>query len=176
MVFRKILVAIDRSSSAPAIFKEALGIAKATGASLLVVHCLHWEYEVQTGPFLGIGTLGDIDAYGTMKRIQQERLEREISIVKDWLKFYTQQGTTEGVSIESSYRLGDAGVSICEAAASWDADLILLGRRGHQGWSELLLGSVSNYVMHHAPCSVLVVQGTLSDPISVENTATAVGV
>lgn len=34
-----------------------------------------------------------------------------------------------------------------------------MGRRGHKGLSEILLGSVSNYVVHHAPCSVLVLQG-----------------
>ncbi|MEO0350033.1 MAG: universal stress protein, partial [Cyanobacteria bacterium P01_A01_bin.15] len=43
----------------------------------------------------------------------------------------------------------------------WNADLIMMGRRGRSGFSELLLGSVSNYVMHHAPCSVLTVQGVL---------------
>jgi hypothetical protein len=34
-----------------------------------------------------------------------------------------------------------------------------MGRRGRTGISELLLGSVSNYVTHHATCSVLIVQG-----------------
>lgn len=47
---------------------------------------------------------------------------------------------------------------ICELARNWNADLIILGRRGRTGLSELLLGSVSNYVLHHAPCSVLTVQ------------------
>ena len=36
---------------------------------------------------------------------------------------------------------------------------MVIGRRGHKNISEMFLGSVSNYVMHHAPCSVLVVQG-----------------
>ncbi|WP_442949349.1 universal stress protein [Nostoc sp.] len=45
---------------------------------------------------------------------------------------------------------------------SWGADLIVLGRRGLKGFAELLAGSVSNHVVHHSPCSVLVVQGQYS--------------
>ncbi len=43
-------------------------------------------------------------------------------------------------------------------ARNCGADVIVMGRRGHSGLSELILGSVSNYVLHHAPCSVLIVQ------------------
>ncbi|MEA5469202.1 universal stress protein [Spirulina sp. 06S082] len=42
---------------------------------------------------------------------------------------------------------------------SWQADLIAIGRCGHSGLTELFLGSVSNYVLYHAFCSVLIVQG-----------------
>ncbi len=41
------------------------------------------------------------------------------------------------------------------------ADLIVVGRRGRSGLSELILGSASNYVLHHAPCSVLTLQGKI---------------
>ncbi|MFM7578374.1 MAG: universal stress protein, partial [Microcystaceae cyanobacterium] len=36
-------------------------------------------------------------------------------------------------------------------------DVIVVGHRGRWGLSEILLGSVSNYVFHHAHCPVLVV-------------------
>ena len=38
------------------------------------------------------------------------------------------------------------------------ADLIVLGSHGYKTWERLLLGSVSNSVVHHAPCSVLIVR------------------
>lgn len=41
-------------------------------------------------------------------------------------------------------------------AAAQDANLIVVGSRGHGGFSDLHLGSVSSQVIHHAPCSVLV--------------------
>lgn len=37
-------------------------------------------------------------------------------------------------------------------------DLLVIGSRGHGGFTGLLLGSVSNYCTHHAPCSVVVVR------------------
>lgn len=46
-------------------------------------------------------------------------------------------------------------------ARSWNANIIVIGRRGHRGFTEFFLGSVSNYVMHHASCSVLTVQGPI---------------
>lgn len=47
---------------------------------------------------------------------------------------------------------------IVETAREWGADLIVVGSHGYGFWSRALLGSVSNSVVHHAPCSVLVVR------------------
>ena len=47
---------------------------------------------------------------------------------------------------------------IVEEAASWGADLIVMGSRGLGAWSRLLLGSVSSAVVHHAKCSVEIVR------------------
>src|SRR4051812_12467417 len=47
---------------------------------------------------------------------------------------------------------------IVETAEQMRADMIVLGSHGYNAWERLLLGSVSNSVVHHAPCSVLVVR------------------
>lgn len=49
-----------------------------------------------------------------------------------------------------------AAQAIVEMAREWKADLIVVGSHGYGFWSRALLGSVSNSVVHHAPCSVLV--------------------
>ena len=47
---------------------------------------------------------------------------------------------------------------IVEEAEKWGADLIVLGSRGLGAWNRMLLGSVSDAVVHHAKCSVEVVR------------------
>src|SRR5262249_12494358 len=49
--------------------------------------------------------------------------------------------------------------AIIEVAQDIEADLIVLGSHGLSGWKALLLGSVSDGVLHHAPCPVLIVRG-----------------
>lgn len=63
----------------------------------------------------------------------------------------------EGFDVESVVREGDPGSQICEAAEERDVDCIVVGRRGQSSASDPLLGSVSNYVLHHASRPVNVV-------------------
>lgn len=168
MTFKKILVALDRSSNAPLVFDQALDQAIAHQASLVLVHTLRPEPEMPTGPFMGIGTIADVDMYGTLKRLQQERMEQEVEKSKLWLNDYREKAIAQGVSADVDCRAGEPCILICELARSWGADLIMIGRRGHQGLAEVVLGSVSNYVVHHSPCSVLVIQGNApSDVVGV---------
>lgn len=54
--------------------------------------------------------------------------------------------------------MGDPVQKIVEIAQQEQADLILMGSRGMGGFKSLLLGSVSDAVLHHAPCPVLIVR------------------
>ena len=47
---------------------------------------------------------------------------------------------------------------VVEEAEDWGADLIVVGSHGYGFWERMFLGSVSNAIVHHAPCSVLVVR------------------
>ncbi|NJM99940.1 MAG: universal stress protein [Phormidesmis sp. RL_2_1] len=79
--------------------------------------------------------------------------EKSLEILCD----YTGRAQAAGVNSEFLQRTNEPGKGICQAAKSWQADLIVMGSHQRKGFQELLLGSVSNYVMHHAPCSVMVV-------------------
>ncbi len=47
---------------------------------------------------------------------------------------------------------------ILETAQEWNADLIVVGSHGRGFWGRILVGSTSNAILHHAPCSVLVIR------------------
>ena len=153
MAYQKILVALDRSPLSQTVFEEALAIAKQEGATLMLFHCLPLESQV-------------IPPYGTLygeelinfSQFLKERLEKEAQEARQWLAEICQSATDQGVPSEWDYKIGEAGRWIREIAKNWNADLVVIGRRGLHGLAEMFLGSVSNYVVHHAPCSVLVIQ------------------
>ncbi|MGF1481369.1 MAG: universal stress protein [Cyanophyceae cyanobacterium] len=155
MTFQNILVAIDRSPQGEAVFKQALAFAKHNEAHLTLFYCLPTDSE-------GVGSYSDM--YGqeltNFSKAIAENKELEVQAVEQWLGQYQQQASEQGVSIEYRYHAGNTDRAICDLARDQNIDLIVLGRRGRKGIEEMLLGSVSNYVVHHAPCSVLVVQGS----------------
>ncbi len=64
----------------------------------------------------------------------------------------------KNVAVSSDILYGTPESLIVETAEEMRADLIVLGSHGYRAWERLLLGSVSNSVVHHAHCSVLVVR------------------
>jgi nucleotide-binding universal stress UspA family protein len=59
-----------------------------------------------------------------------------------------------GLSVDTAVRQGDPRTVIVDEATEWKADLIVVGSHGHTGLKRLLLGSVAQAVVAHAPCSV----------------------
>jgi nucleotide-binding universal stress UspA family protein len=66
--------------------------------------------------------------------------------------------TDAGMAYEWQFEVGHPVDTILHVAKDRGADLIVLGSRGLGGFKRLLLGSVSNGVLHHAPCPVLIVR------------------
>jgi len=65
------------------------------------------------------------------------------------------------VHVSAQVREGDAAQILIAAAAG--ADLLVVGSRGHGGFTEALLGSVSQHCVHHAPCPVVIVRDNKGD-------------
>lgn len=63
-----------------------------------------------------------------------------------------------GFRVAGTVEKGDARSVIVDQAAEWPADLIVVGSHGRKGLKRFLLGSVSEAVAHHAPCSVEIVR------------------
>ena len=66
--------------------------------------------------------------------------------------------TKAGFKVQTAVEEGDPKSKIVEDAARWHADLIVVGSHGRKGMERFLMGSVSDAVARHAPCSVQVVR------------------
>lgn len=156
-MFNKILVAIDTSETSDRVFQRSLIIAKATGAHLMLLHVL--SSEEQGSPYLPIIFSG-LGYAGGDKIIEKYREEWTVFAQQclESLKSRQEEAMLAGVKAEYAQHPGSPGKIICDFAHNWQADTIVIGHRGHSGLSKLILGSVSNYVLHHARCSMLIVQ------------------
>lgn len=158
-MFHKILVALNNSEVGQYIFENALNLAAANQAELLLLHVI----SPFDDDYLNASALETHSSYGTTQTHALEYyLGQWENLKQEGIEFLTllnNQAIANGITSDFTQELGDPSRIICEIARNWQADLIILGRRGLSGFSEFFLGSVSNYVLHHAPCSVLTVQG-----------------
>ena len=72
-----------------------------------------------------------------------------------------ETGALEGVEVVTEVLEGHAGEQLIRL--SQDADLLVVGSRGHGGFVGLLMGSVTTYVVNHALCPVVVVRNQSTD-------------
>jgi nucleotide-binding universal stress UspA family protein len=159
MMFNKILVALNNNEMGQQVFTHALKLATANNAELLLLHVISPfddDYlnasAMETQTHYGSSQTHGVEYYlSQWQNLKQEGIE--------FLTLLNNQAIAKGITADFTQELGEPSRIICDIARSWRADLIILGRRGISGFSEFFLGSVSNYVLHHAPCSVLTVQG-----------------
>jgi nucleotide-binding universal stress UspA family protein len=158
-VFTKLLIAVDLSPRNEHVFAAGFDVAKKMGASMILIHVPSSDApECPTLPILlgqdyypSSSSVSIVEIYENLWRAYEEK-------GLAMLKQFAEKGKTAEVPIEYTQTAGAPGKMICHLASNINADLIVIGRRGHSGFNEMIAGSVSNYVVHHANCSVLVVQ------------------
>jgi nucleotide-binding universal stress UspA family protein len=141
---KPILLATDGSPSAEAATAEALGLARSLEVPLVVACVAH-----ETTPMYG-GYYGFPEIAADMRKTQLEH-------VKDVLATVEQRAAEDGIPCTTLALEGPRGQVLCEAARDREARLIVVGAHGWDRIGRLIHGSVSTYVLHHAPCPVLVV-------------------
>lgn len=160
-MFQRILVALDNTEDSQHTFDKAVDLAKVHQAQLLLVHVVSPIDEGYPTPVYPVAD----SLYPMQHEAMLQGAMQQFSVIEklglEMLRSRQSAATAAGVASEFCQPIGDPGSLICQTAHSWHADLIVMGRRGRSGLSEWILGSVSNHVMHHAPCSVLIVQDAL---------------
>lgn len=141
-MFQSILAAIDGSQKSGAALEAAIGEAKLHGAALHVV------YVIETGLFSSLPMDNTWEViYGLL---ENQGKEAHIAAMK--------KAQAQGVALTTHLKEGHAGNEIVKLASEVNADLIVLGSHGKSNLDRILLGSVSSFVVGHAPVSTLVVR------------------
>jgi nucleotide-binding universal stress UspA family protein len=147
-MFKSIVVGTDGSDTARQAVEEAIGLAKAVGASIELVSAYEpipdqrLREEARAAP-------------ADMQWMVNPREEVDATLRQAC-------GSIEaaGVTVTPYAREGDPADAILDVAEERNADLIVVGNKGMTGAKRFLLGSVPNKVSHHAPCSVLIIRTT----------------
>jgi nucleotide-binding universal stress UspA family protein len=142
---RRIVVGVDGSEASKCALRWAVTQAELTQATIEVVGV--WEYPAA----YTWGALPAIDAV-TLADACEQMLDRTITEIL---------GDSPTVHVEPYIVTGHPAYELVTQAKG--ADLLVVGSRGHGGFVGALLGSVSQYCVHHATCPVVVVRGECVD-------------
>ena len=146
----RILLATDGSEEATLAAQTAIDLANKTGSELHVVYADTMPYS----PALYEGYQEGVDVGALqyeseeLMRIGQGRLDEQVRKIK----------AAGGSVAQGHYREGRPDAEITAVAEEIGAGLIVVGSRGLGGISRTMLGSVSDSVVRHAHCPVLVVR------------------
>ena len=148
-MFNRIVVGTDGSDTASVAVEHAIGLAKATGATLEVVTAYEPPASEGISPEERVEVPGDVQ-YELGPR-------QEVNLVLDRA---AGQANRAGVEAHTHAREGDPADALLDVAEETRADLLIVGNKGMTGAKRFLLGSVPNKVSHHAPCGVYIVRTT----------------
>ena len=145
--FGRIVVGVDGSESSRAALAWAVRQAALTGATVDAVHA--WHIPVTYGYGYGYAMVLPVP---DLEKFAGRVIDKAVAEVAD---------LASGVEIRAVTVEGNPARALLDAAK--DADLLVVGSRGHGGFTEALLGSVSQHCVHHADCPVVVIRGGRHD-------------
>ena len=155
-MFEKILVPLDGSEHSTRALGKAVEIAKKFGSKITLIHA----YSVSVQPIMmpeptvmsmpGIPVL----TAGEVTRVTDAARKAGNNILQDG----EAKVKAEDVEVEKLLLEGHAVQEIVRVAKEGNFDLIVMGARGLSKIKVILLGSVSDAVIHHATCPVLIVK------------------
>lgn len=147
-MFNRIVVGTDGSDTAAEAVRQAIDLAKISGATLSIVSAY--------APISGRRVQGE--QRDAPADVHYELGPREdVNLVLDAA---AADARNAGVEVQTHPVEADPADAILNVAEESKADLIVVGNKGMTGARRYLLGSVPNNVSHHAPCSVLVIRTT----------------
>lgn len=154
-MFTKILAPIQNLENDEVVFEQALTLAKEKQGTLMLLHVFPPNEQMPPLPNPVLYRYPMVTDE-LMKNYQQRWEETENEGLK-MLKALSDRAEAAGIISEFSQNVGPVGPVVCAMAKNWGADLIVIRQPDRSKLEELLSGSNSHYVLHHAPCPVLTV-------------------
>ena len=145
----KILLATDGSDCSKAAVNSVAERSWPEGSEVKIVSAMEIPYAPTTEAWV----LPD-SYYSELDRVAREQAEAAVKYAVERI----ESGKAPRLEIITKIIGGSAREVILDEAERWDADLIVLGSHGYNGWQRFLLGSVSHAVATHAHCSVEIVR------------------
>ncbi len=145
----KILLATDGSDYSKAAVNSVAERPWPGGSEVNIVSVMEIPYAPTTETWV----LPD-SYYKELERVTKEQAAAAVKYAAERIR----SGKASGLEITTKITSGSAREVILDEAESWDADLIVLGSHGYNGWQRFMLGSVSHAVTMHAHCSVEIVR------------------
>lgn len=147
----KILIATDGSPFSEAAVKRAGDLVANLPDTEIRIVSVYEKLAPMAGEPFGVSREYYQQAEGAARKLSEEAVKQAEAMLRERFPDGKFTLTTE---IER----GRTARLIVEAAEEWKADLIVMGSHGYGFWERNLMGSVSDAVVHHAPCSVLIVR------------------
>jgi nucleotide-binding universal stress UspA family protein len=147
----RILLAIDDSLGSQAAIREAAERAGQKHAEVKVLHVVELPFSSPESTVIAYDHVGDPSHFGILL---QELSRRAQVLVDNAVEELRRAGATASGEVE----YGDPKSVILDAAAEWNAGLIVLGAHSYRGLERFLMGSVSEAVSRYAGCSVEIVR------------------
>ena len=145
----KILLAVDGSASSEKAIAEIVGRPWPEQTEVRVITAFEVPFTSGIEPWAA-GPMYYDDLRNAASSAAKTVLEHTLTKLK--------AAPANKLEITGEVIQGSPKQVIVEEAERWGADLIVMGSRGLGAWNRLLLGSVSNAVVHHAKCSVEIVR------------------
>ena len=143
---RRILVPLDFSPASDRALGYARALSEEFGAPLYLLHVI--EDRLMTGPWPAEVYLGELPK---LREDLVKEAERRMLATLESL-------AAEGIQATGEVLIGGPSHVIIEQANTVNADLIVMGTHGRTGITHLLIGSVAERVIRHAPCPVFVIR------------------
>ena len=136
--WQRILLTTDGSKYSIAATRRAIDFAKSYGGELKVISVVDVPAEF----------------YGEAPQVVDDMIKK----AKNYVEEVRRQAEIEGIKIETYVREGESYLAITDLARKQDINTIVMGSHGRTGLKRLLMGSVTEKVIGHSPCPVLVVK------------------